>query len=107
MNAEIMKALEQVQRMQEEVDNAEKSLGSLTASAESGGGMVKVVANGFGDLVSIKLEKEVVDPADPEMLEDLIIAATNSAIGKARSQAEQKMNSVRDKYMPDLPGLTS
>src|SRR5579872_352997 len=104
MKAEIMKALEQVQKMQEEVAKTEQSLGAVTASAESGGGMVKVTANGHGEIIAIKLEKEVIDPKEQEMLEDLIVAATNRALNKAREIADEKMDKVRSNFMPDIPG---
>jgi DNA-binding YbaB/EbfC family protein len=106
MNAEIMKALEQVQKMQEEVAKTEQSLGAITASAESGGGMVKITANGHGEIIAVKLEKEVIDPEEQEMLEDLIVAATNRALNKAREIADEKMDKVRSNFMPDIPGLT-
>ena len=106
MNPELMKALEQVQKMQEEVGKIQDSLGSVMASAEAGGGMVKVTANGKGEIVSIKLEKEVIDPAEQEMLEDLIVAAANRALSKAKELAEEKMSSVASNFMPNIPGLT-
>ena len=106
MNPELMKALEQVQKMQEEVGKIQDSLGSVTASAEAGGGMVKVTANGKGEIISIKLEKEVIDPGEQEMLEDLIVAAANRALGKAKELAEEKMSSVANNFMPNIPGLT-
>jgi DNA-binding YbaB/EbfC family protein len=106
MNPELMKALEQVQKMQEEVAKTEQSLGLITASAEAGGGMVKVTANGKGEIVSIHLEKEVIDPKEQEMLEDLVVAAANRAIGKAKGLADEKMSTVTNNFMPDIPGLT-
>ena len=101
-----MKALEQVQKMQEEVTKMQESLGSVTASAEAGGGMVKVIANGKGELISIKLEKEVIDPNEQEMLEDLVVAAANRALSKAKELADEKMSSVANNFMPNIPGLT-
>ena len=106
MNPELMKALEQVQKMQEEVTKMQESLGSVTASAEAGGGMVKVIANGKGELISIKLEKEVIDPNEQEMLEDLVVAAANRALSKAKELADEKMSSVANNFMPNIPGLT-
>jgi DNA-binding YbaB/EbfC family protein len=106
MNPELMKALEQVQKMQEEVGKIQDSLGSLTTTAEAGGGMVKVTANGKGEIISIKLEKEVIDPAEQEMLEDLVVAAANRALAKAKELAEEKMSGVASNFMPNIPGLT-
>ncbi|MDP4220330.1 MAG: YbaB/EbfC family nucleoid-associated protein [Bacteroidota bacterium] len=105
MNPELMKALEQVQKMQEEVSKVQESLGSVVATAEAGGGMVKITANGRQEIVSIKLEKEVIDPNEQEMLEDLIVAAANRALAKAKELAEDKMSLVANSFMPNIPGL--
>ncbi len=105
MNPELMKALEQVQKMQDEVFKVQESLGTVTASAEAGGGMVKVTANGNQEIISIKLEKEVIDPNEQEMLEDLIVAAANRALSKAKELAEEKVSNVTNTYMPNIPGL--
>ncbi len=101
----MMKALGQVQKMQEEVAKVQAELGNLTASAEAGGGMVKVTANGKQEITSIKLEKEVINPDDAEMLEDLIVAAANRAIANAKQIADEKMQEVASQYMPNIPGL--
>ena len=105
MNQDMMKALGQVQKMQEEVAKVQAELGNLTASAEAGGGMVKVTANGKQEITSIKLEKEVINPDDAEMLEDLIVAAANRAIANAKQMADEKMQEVASQYMPNIPGL--
>jgi DNA-binding YbaB/EbfC family protein len=105
MNPELIKALEQVQKMQEEVSKIQETLGGITASSESGGGMVKVTANGHGEIILIKLEKEVIDPNEQEMLEDLIVAAANRALAKAKELADQKMSGVANNFLPHMPGL--
>lgn len=105
MNQDMMKALGQVQKMQEEVAKVQAELGNLTASAEAGGGMVKVTANGKQEITAIKLEKEVINPDDAEMLEDLIVAAANRAIANAKQMADEKMQEVASQYMPNIPGL--
>lgn len=105
MNPDMMKALGQVQKMQEEVAKAQAELGDVTASAESGGGMVKVTANGKQEITGIKLEKEVINPDDAEMLEDLIVAAANRALADAKQIADEKMQAVASQYMPNIPGL--
>jgi DNA-binding YbaB/EbfC family protein len=106
MNAELYKALEQVQKMQDEVAKAQEALGSITASSEAGGGMVKVTANGKGEIVAVKLEKEVIDPNEQEMMEDLIVAAANRALNKARDLADEKMSKITSNFLPDIPGLS-
>ncbi len=106
MNPELMKALEQVQKMQEEISKTQEALGSISASAEAGGGMVKVTANGKGEIISVHLEKEVIDPNEQEMMEDLIVAAANRALGKAKDLADEKMQSVASNFLPNIPGLS-
>jgi len=106
MNSELMKALEQVQKMQEEVSKAQEALGAITASSESGGGMVKVTANGKGEIISVNLKKEVIDPNEQEMLEDLVVAAANRALSKAKELADEKMSRVASNFLPNIPGLS-
>ena len=105
MNPDMMKALEQVQRMQEEMQKAQAQLQHVTATVEVGGGMVKVTANGLNEIISIKLDKEVIDPNEQEMLEDLILTACNRALSKAKNEAEEKINSITSQFMPNIPGL--
>jgi DNA-binding YbaB/EbfC family protein len=105
MNPELMKALERMQKMQEEVEKVHESFAGIIATAEAGGGMVKVTANGKQEIVSISLEKEVIDANEQEMLEDLIVAATNRALTKAKELAEEKMSSVANNFLPNIPGL--
>ncbi len=105
MNPDMMKALEQVQRMQEEMAKAQAELKHVTATVEVGGGMVKVTANGLNEIVSIKLQKEVIDPNEQEMLEDLILTACNRALNKAKEEGESQVNTVASQFMPNIPGL--
>jgi DNA-binding YbaB/EbfC family protein len=76
--------------MQEQMAAAQEELADKTVTATSGGGKVTVIANGAGDVTSIKIAKEVVDPDDVEFLEDLVLTAVKKAIeeGKAMAQAE-------------------
>ena len=105
MNPDMMNALTQMQKMQEEMERVQATLGSVTATAEAGGGMVKVTANGKNEIVSIKLDKEIVDPNELEMMEDLIITAANRALTNAKELAEEKTNAVAKALMPNIPGL--
>lgn len=105
MNPEMMNALGQLQKMQAEVEKATQELGAITVTSESGGGMVKVTANGKQEIVSIVFEKEVIDPNEHEMLEDLIIAAANRALAGAKVLAEEKLSTVSKQFMPNIPGL--
>ena len=69
----------------------------------SGGGMVKVVANGRQQVVSIQIEKEVVDPEDVEMLQDLILAAVNDALAKSQEMVSEEMSKLTGGM--NIPGL--
>jgi len=86
----IKKMMQQAQQMQQQMLAAQEEVAQKTVEATAGGGKVTVVANGAGDVLSIKIAKEVVDPEDVEMLEDLVLTAVKKAIedGKALSQAE-------------------
>ncbi len=86
--------LKQAQKMQEDMLKAQEGLAEIITEASSGGGMVTVTANGKLEIVSIKIEKEVVDPEDKEMLEDLIAAAVNQAIQAAQAKAQEEMQKV-------------
>lgn len=86
----IQKMMKQAQQMQERMLAAQEELADKTVEATAGGGKVTVVATGAGDVVSIKIAKEIVDPEDVEFLEDLVLTAVKKAIedGKAMAQAE-------------------
>ncbi|MCH8496543.1 MAG: YbaB/EbfC family nucleoid-associated protein [Balneolales bacterium] len=96
-----------VQEMQKKMEEAKQSLGELEISAEVGGGMVKVVANGNREVRSIKIDKDVIDPNDSEMLEDLIVAGVNKALTEADRAGKEKMAEITRGMMPGggIPGM--
>jgi hypothetical protein len=98
--------MKQVQKMQEKMAQVQQELEQKTVTAESGGGMVKVTANGKQQLVRIQIEKEVVNPEDVEMLEDLILAATNKALEEASRMAQEEIAKATSGMLPNIPGLT-
>jgi DNA-binding YbaB/EbfC family protein len=84
------KMMQQVAKMQEQLAQTQAELAEKTVTATAGGGKVTVTANGAGEVLSIKIDKTVVDPEDVEMLEDLILTGVQKAVeeGKALQQSE-------------------
>jgi DNA-binding YbaB/EbfC family protein len=100
-------AMKQVKRMQDLMEKKQAELANLRIEAASGGGMVKVVANGKEEIVDIKIAKEVVNPEDISMLEDLILAAIKEAQTKSKEVAQREMQGVMGNLgLPNIPGLT-
>lgn len=95
--------LKQAQKMQARILKMQEELATRTIEGSAGGGMVKAVANGKQQLVSITIEKEVVDPADVEMLQDLVLAAVNDALAKSQEMVSSEMNKITGGL--NLPGL--
>jgi DNA-binding YbaB/EbfC family protein len=97
------KLLKQAQKMQSQVMKAQEELQRKEYEGAAGGGMVKVVMNGRNELVSIKINPEVVDPEDVEMLEDLIVAANKNAAEQARGESDSVFGSIQSGL--GLPGM--
>lgn len=95
--------LQQVQRMQEEMAKIQEALKDETVTASVGGGVVTVVMNGQQDLVSVAIAPEAVDPDDVDMLQDLLIAAFNSAMEQSRALAAERLSAVTGGL--SIPGL--
>lgn len=95
--------MKQAQKLQKKMLQAQEELATKTVEASAGGGMVKVVANGGQKIESIVLEKEVVDPEDVEMLQDLVLAAVNDALNKAQEMVSAEMSKLTGGL--NIPGL--
>ncbi|UQZ91176.1 YbaB/EbfC family nucleoid-associated protein [Deltaproteobacteria bacterium Smac51] len=95
--------VKQAQEMQKRVGEMQAELASRTVTATSGGGMVTVVANGSQEIISIKMEKQIINPDDPEMLSDLVLAAVNEALKKSQEMVAAEMSKLTGGLK--LPGL--
>ena len=103
MSFDMNKMMKQVQQMQEQVAKAQAELEQETVEASAGGGMVTVKANGAMDVLEIKIDPKAIDPDDPEMLEDMVVAAVNEALRSAKSLMESKLGAAAG--MEGLGGL--
>lgn len=94
---------EMMKKMQDDMQRAKESLANITVEGTAGGGMVKVTANCQNKILRVDIETEVIDPEDKEMLEDLIVAATNQALENAVNRSQQEMQKVMGPMMNLLP----
>jgi DNA-binding YbaB/EbfC family protein len=100
--------LKQVQKMQEEMQKVQNELGNLTVSEEAGGGMIKAMANGNKEIISLEIDPQVIEKEEKEILEDLVVAAVNKALASAAKMAEEEMAKVTKGMLPpgmNIPGL--
>jgi len=95
--------MKQAQKLQTKMLKLQEELADKTVETTSGGGMVKVVANGKQQIVSIEIEKEVVDPDDVDMLQDLILAAVNDALTKSQDMVSSEMSKLTGGM--NVPGM--
>ena len=96
--------MKQAKKLQERMTSLQNDLALRTVDASAGGGMVSVLVNGKHELVSLKIEKEVVNPEDVDMLQDLIMAAVNEGMRKAQEMAAAEMAKLTGGI--NIPGLT-
>ncbi len=100
MFGDIMK---QAQKMQQEMGKIQEESKKKTVEASAGGGMVVVTANGAMEIITIKIDREVVNPDDIEMLQDLIVAAANEALRRAQQMVSEDMSKITGGM--NIPGL--
>jgi DNA-binding YbaB/EbfC family protein len=100
--------MREAQKLQAEMMRMQEEAKTKTVEATAGGGMVTAIANGAGEIVSLKIEKEVVNPEDIEMLQDLIVAAVNEALRRAQEMVNTEMSKLTGGLqIPGLGGLGS
>ena len=95
--------MKQAQKMQVEMARIQEESGTKTVEASSGGGMITVVANGRQEVLSIRIDPEVVSPDDVDMLQDLVVAAVNEALRKAQEMMTEEMSKLTGGL--NIPGL--
>ncbi len=106
MSMDFNKMMEQVQQMQAQMQQAQEELKNETVQATAGGGMVTVTASGDGEIKEIKIDPKAIDPDDPEMLEDMVLAAVNEALRSANGLIQSKMGpAMGGLHDLGLPGL--
>ena len=99
----VNKMMQQVQQMQAEMAKAQEELAKETVEASAGGGMVTVIATGAGEIQQIRIAPEAIDPDDPELLADMILAAVNEALRSANALAQSRLGGMTGGL--GLPGL--
>ena len=99
----IAKMMKQAQQMQAKMAQAQEELANKTVEVSSGGGKIQVVANGAGEVLSIKIDPSVIDPSDVEFLEDLVLAGVREAIEKGKELAQEEMGKLTAGL--NIPGL--
>ncbi len=95
--------MKQAQKLQTKMMRLQEEMADKTVESASGGGMVKVVANGRQQIVSVSIEKEVVDPDDVDMLQDLVLAAVNDALAKSQEMVTAEMSKLTGGM--NIPGI--
>jgi DNA-binding YbaB/EbfC family protein len=95
--------LKQAQKLQAQMLKLQEELAERTVESAVGGGMVRVVANGRQQVVAVRIEKEVVNPEDVDMLQDLVLAAVNDALSKSQQMVSSEMGKLTGGL--NLPGL--
>jgi nucleoid-associated protein EbfC len=105
MSFDMNKMLHEAQRMQEELVKAQEEAATEIVEASAGGGMVTVKANGAGEVIAITIDPRAIDPDDPELLADMILAAVNEALRAARGLMESKMSGLIPGDLGGLGGL--
>lgn len=105
MKFDMNKMLQEAQRMQDELAKAQEEAATEVVEASAGGGMVTVKANGAGEVLEIRIDPRAIDPEDPELLADMILAAVNEALRSAQGLMQSKMSGIVPGDLGGLGGL--
>ncbi len=101
----MMKMMGKMKEVQAKMKEAQENLVNVTATGESGAGMVKAIVNGKKQLIQLDIDKEIINDNDREMMQDLIVAAVNKAISEAEIKAKEELKKSTDGLLPNIPGL--
>lgn len=101
----IQQMMKQAQKMQKKIEEAQAEASEEIIEASAGGGMVTVKMNGRQEVLGITIDKDVVDPEDVEMLQDLMVAAVNEAVKKSQEAVQEKLQKVTGNLGINLPGI--
>jgi nucleoid-associated protein EbfC len=104
MNMDLQGLLEKAQKLKTDLDEAKKLLANKIVTVDSGGGMVKVTANGNQQIIKIEIDKTIINPDESRMLEDLVLAAVNKAMAEAQRVAADEIAKVSG-MLPNMPGF--
>ncbi|WP_194777387.1 YbaB/EbfC family nucleoid-associated protein [Pararhodonellum marinum] len=102
---DIMSIMNKVKEAQAKIKEKQASLVHLTAEGESGAGLVKVTVNGHRQVLKIDLDDSLITPDDKDMLQDLIVAATNKALEAIEINIKEEMKRATEGMMPNIPGM--
>jgi len=103
--ADMMGLMGKMKDLQSRMKEAQDELEGITQAAESGGGMVKATVNGKKELIGLELDKDLINPDDKEMLQDLIVAAVNKALDSIEPKIKEHLQKATDGVLPNIPGL--
>jgi DNA-binding YbaB/EbfC family protein len=102
---DMMGMLGKVKDLQAKMKEAQESLGSITETGEAGAGMVKATVNGKKQLLKIEIDEDLIKPEDREVLQDLIVAATNNAMENIEDKVKTHLQKATQGLVPNIPGM--
>ncbi len=102
---DMMGMLGKMKDLQAKMKEAQESLSTITESGEAGGGMVKVTINGKKQLLKVEIDEELMKPTDREIVQDLVVAATNKAMDNIEGKIRQHLQAATSGLLPNIPGM--
>ncbi|GAB3176944.1 YbaB/EbfC family nucleoid-associated protein [Telluribacter humicola] len=102
---DMMGLMGKMKDLQARMKEAQEQLGTITESAESGAGVVRVTVNGHKKVVSLEIDNDLIKPDDKEMLQDLVVAAVNKALDNIEPKVKEHLQKATEGVLPNIPGL--